>query len=415
MQVDLLTHQHDLLSDTQNRLLCLAGGYGSGKTSAGVHFGISRGFENEGLVGIWVEPTHQLVKRVALPEWKKQLDAMEIPYMEKKADLALVVGFPEMQFEVHFYSGTHPERIVGASAAWAVLDEAALLPEMVFRNVLARVRDPEATLSQILCMSTPDGFNWLHSVFIKNKKPGSRLVKAKTADNPFLPKEYLETLAEQYSEQEFEQYCNGEFVAMSGAVYSRFKREVHCKPCHRPLDGELVVGCDFNIGKMVWVLGVWNGEEIHFFKEQITKNRNTEEAAEIFDDTLRRLHREHGAKYHPNEIKLYVDASGAARKTSASRSDVQILRSFGWRVLHNASNPLVRDRINAVNRALMRSVLYIDHQGCPFTVSCIEQQGFDDYGQPEKNGLDHANDALGYCISFRMPVMGRTPTSFKYA
>lgn len=415
MQVELLKHQHDLLTDTTNRLICLAGGYGSGKTSAGVHFGISRGFENEGMVGIWIEPTYQLVKRVAIPEWIKQLDLMGIPYTEKKADLALVVGFPEMQFEVHFYSGDRPERIVGASAAWAVLDEAALLPEMVFRNVLARVRDPRARLSQVACVTTPEGFNWVHERFVKADAANTRLIKARTSDNPFLPPAYLDSLREQYTEQEFEQYCNGEFVAMSGAVYSRFDRDIHCKPCHRPMDGEIVIGADFNIGKMVWVIGTWDGSAVHFFKEQITTNRNTEEAAELLDGTLRKLHREHGVKYVPNQIKIYCDASGASRKTSASRSDTQILRSFGWRVIHNASNPLIRDRLNAVNRALLKSLLYIDPQGCPFTLSCIEQQGFDANGQPEKNGLDHANDAVGYCISFRMPVMGRPATSTLYA
>tara|TARA_R110002110_G_scaffold100479_5_gene256009 strand:- start:63 stop:1319 length:1257 start_codon:yes stop_codon:yes gene_type:complete len=415
MQVELLNHQHEMLSDRANRLICLAGGYGSGKTSAGVHFGISRGFENDGMVGIWVEPTHQLIKRVAIPEWIKQLDALEIPYMERKADLVLVVGFPEMQFEVHFYSGTHPERIVGQSAAWAVLDEAALLPEMVFRNVLARVRDPRAKLSQIACVTTPEGFNWVHERFVKQEKQGTKLIRAKTSDNPFLPPEYLDSLREQYTEQEFEQYCNGEFVAMSGAVYSRFDRAIHCKPCHRPLDGEIVIGADFNIGKMVWVIGCWYGEGVHFFKEQITSNRNTEEAAEILDGTLRTLHREHGVKYNPNQIKIYCDASGASRKTSASRSDTQILRHFGWRVMHNASNPLIRDRLNAVNRALMKSLLYIDPEGAPFTLSCIEQQGFDANGQPEKNGLDHATDAVGYCVAFRMPVIGRPTTSKLYA
>lgn len=415
MRVELLKHQHELLTDTANRLLCLAGGYGSGKTSAGVHFGISRGFENEGLVGIWVEPTYQLVKRVALPEWKKQLDSMEIPYLERKADLALVVGYPEMQFEVHFYSGDRPERIIGASCAWAVLDEAALLPEMVFRNVLARVRDPSAKLSQVALVTTPESFNWVYERFVKDAKEGTKLIKAKTSDNPFLPPEYLDSLREQYTEQEFEQYCNGEFVAMSGAVYSRFDRAIHCRPCLRPLGGELVIGADFNIGKMCWVIGKWDGEGVHFFKEQITSNRNTEEAAEILDATLRKLFREHGVKYVPNQIKIYCDASGASRKTSASRSDTQILRSFGWRVIHNASNPLIRDRLNAVNRALMKSLLYIDPEGCPFTLSCIEQQGFDATGQPEKNGLDHATDAVGYCISFRMPVKGRPTTSTYYA
>jgi hypothetical protein len=379
-----------------------------------VHFGITRGFENEGMSGIWVEPTFQLVKRVAIPEWIATLRSMEIPYEEHKADNALTVGYPDQWFKVFFYSGQHPERIVGQTAAWAVLDEAALLSEKVFNNILARVRDPRATLSQICCVTTPEGFNWVHSRFIKNPTKSTALIRAKTSDNPFLPPEYLENLREQYTEQEFEQYCNGEFVAMSGAVYSRFKREEHLRQCLSPLDGEIIVGADFNIGKMVWVIGSVIDDTIHFFDEQITYNRGTEEAAELLDIRLRDMFAKNFKTYKPTSIKIYCDASGKARKTSAARSDTSILRSFGFRVIHNASNPAVRDRVNALNLAFHRSLVYIDPDGAPHSRECIEQQGYDASGAPQKTGLDHGADAIGYAVSYLMPVMGRAAQSYRY-
>ena len=414
MRVELLSHQMKLVSERSARMVCLTGGYGSGKTSGGVHFGISRGFENEGLSGIWVEPTFQLVKRVAIPEWIKTLEALGIPYVEHKSESAMTVGYGSQNFKVFFYSGQHPERIVGQTAAWAVLDEAALLSEAVFRNTLARVRDPLAKLSQIACVTTPEGFNWVHKRFLKEATDDTVLIKARTADNPFLPPEYLENLKEQYTEQEFEQYCNGEFVAMSGAVYSRFDPNVHLKQCTNPLDGEIIVGADFNIGKMVWALGSSTEEGIHFFDEQITYNRNTEEAGELLDNRLRNIFKQHGAKYQPNLVKIYCDASGKARKTSASRTDTAILRSYGFKVLHNASNPAIRDRVNALNLAFHRGLVYIDPEGAPHLRECIEQQGYDDSGLPQKNGLDHGADAIGYSIAYLMPVMGRSVKSYRY-
>ena len=414
MNVELLSHQMKLINETQARMVCLTGGYGSGKTSGGVHFGISRGFANDGLSGIWVEPTFQLVKRVAIPEWTKTLDALEIPYHEHKAESALSVGYPSQRFKVFFYSGQHPERIVGQTCAWAVLDEAALLGEAVFRNVLARVRDPQAVLSQVACVSTPEGFNWLYKRFAKEATADTVLIKAKTADNPFLPPEYLENLREQYTDQEFEQYCNGEFVAMSGAVYSRFDPAIHLKPCENPLDGEIIIGADFNIGKMVWAIGSSVEETVHFFDEQVTYNRNTEEAGELLDTRLRDLFRNHGKRYNPQSIKIYCDASGKARKTSASRTDTAILRSFGFKVLHNASNPAIRDRVNSLNLAFNRRLVYIDSEGAPHLRECVEQQGYDDSGMPQKTGLDHGADAIGYAIAYLMPVMGRQVQSYRY-
>jgi PBSX family phage terminase large subunit len=394
--------------------VCMAGGYGSGKTLGGIHWAISRGFRNEGLSGIWIEPTYQLVKRVAIPGWTECLEEMGIPYKEHKADMAMTVGPRSQNFKVYFHSGQHPERLVGQTAAWAVLDEAALLEEKVFRNVLARVRHPKATLMQVCCVTTPEGFNWVYDRFVKEKRPDSLLIRAKTRDNPFLPKEYEETLKEQYSEQEFEQYCNGHFVAMSGAVYSRFTEEKHCATCKFPLDGEIIVGADFNIGKMVWAIGSYDGETLHFFDEQVTHNRNTEEAAEMLDDKLKSIFKMHGHPYNPRLVKIYCDASGNSRKTSAHRTDTAILRSFGFRVLHNAKNPAVRDRVNAVNLAFLRSSLYIEKEGCKNLFQSITQQGYDESGMPEKKGLDHGADAIGYAVSYLMPVIGRRSQIYKY-
>lgn len=414
MKVELLRHQLEALRDTQSRLICLTGGYGSGKTAAAVHWAISRGFANPKLHGIWVEPTYQLVKRVAVPDIKAALDSMGIPHAEHKSDMAMTVGTPSHWFKLYFHSGQHPERIVGQSAAWAVLDEAALMNETVFRNVLARVRHPAAKLSQIFCSTTPEGFNWVYERFEKNRQPGARLIRARTADNPFLPPEYLDALREQYNEQEFEQYCNGQFVAMSGAVYSRFDRDRHLAPCTAPLDSDLCIGADFNIGKMVWVLADWNGESLHVFAEHITHNRTTEESAEILDDKLRALFRQWGRKYEPAKVRFYCDASGSARRTSAARSDVQILRSFGWRVHHTPKNPAIRDRVASVNRALARDAVKIDPEGAPHVVECVQQQGYDAAGAPEKNGLDHGADALGYMVANLLPLTGGTFRDYKY-
>tara|TARA_R100001510_G_C7538494_1_gene127067 strand:+ start:107 stop:604 length:498 start_codon:yes stop_codon:yes gene_type:complete len=164
---------------------------------------------------------------------------------------------------------------------------------------------------------------------------------------------------------------------------------------------------------MVWVIGSNLGDRLHFFDEQITHNRNTEEAAELLDQKLRQLYFSYGLTYKPREIKIYCDASGASRKTSAARSDTALLRSFGWRVMHHPSNPAIRDRVNAVNVAFLKSKLYIDEKATHL-LQCVEQQGYDQSGLPEKNGLDHGADAIGYVISYLMPVMGRKPTTKRY-
>ncbi|HCD1335685.1 TPA: terminase, partial [Klebsiella variicola subsp. variicola] len=50
------------------------------------------------------------------------------------------------------------------------------------------------------------------------------------------------------------------------------------------------------------------------------------------------------------EIYIYPDASGDSRKSSnASATDIAQLKQAGFNVVVNASNPPVKDRINAMN------------------------------------------------------------------
>jgi len=413
MQVELLPHQFDLITDNESKMICLAGGYGSGKTAGAIHWAISRGFENAGLTGLWIEPTYQLVKRVAIPDIKAQLEAMEIPYIEHVADMALTIGPKGQTFKIYFHSGQQPERIVGQSVAWAVIDEAALVSEMVFRNVLARVRHPESKSLQICCVSTPEGRNWLWNKFENEPALGSRLIRAKTADNPHLPAEYLDHLKEQYTDSEFEQYCQGHFIAKSGTVY-RLDRDRHFAQCQDPMLGEIVIGADFNIAKMAWCLASVDGETLHVFDEHIGYNRTTQEQAELLDDRLRILFRQAGLRYETRRITIYCDASGASRKTSASRSDVAILRSFGWRVRHNPANPLIRDRVSSVNAKLKNGTLLIDNVKAKYFAKCIEQQSYDAAGQPEKGDLDHGSDALGYAVAQLWPIRSISFKDYKY-
>ena len=44
------------------------------------------------------------------------------------------------------------------------------------------------------------------------------------------------------------------------------------------------------------------------------------------------------------------------------------------------------------------------------TARCLEQQAYDDNGEPDKkSGHDHQNDATGYPIAYEMPI--RKPVS----
>ena len=66
------------------------------------------------------------------------------------------------------------------------------------------------------------------------------------------------------------------------------------------------------------------------------------------------------------------------------------------------SNPVIQDRINAVNALLEQRKIKVGN-GCKHLIRTFEQHAYDEKGKPEKGGvgmddLSHAGDAMGYAI-----------------
>jgi hypothetical protein len=409
LEVKVLRHQQALLDDIETQVIGLVGGFGCGKTYSAMLKALQLISLNPGVPGLFVEPTWQLCKQVGLEAFRAFFEEHEIPYSWHGTDYVLTVGDGgPNKTPIWFRSGDRPEKIVGMNAGWAVIDEAGIQDEQVPLKVLSRLRHPKSKVRQLVCVGTPEGFNWFHDWFCgeESVKNGSLLVRAKTVDNPYIPESYVRQLLAHLSEEEQSQYLDGEFVSIGGRVYTKFKRPVHVKVCKDPLAGELQLWCDFNVGKMVFLLvRVLNGEA-HVFREFIGYNTDTESHAELVADEVRRMGAElRGYPIRPNEMTVFSDATGSARRTSASRSDHAHLARHGFVLRHPAANPLIRDRIASVNYMLSTNRLFICPKGAPEAVASLEQQGRDRAGQPDKvGGLDHAADAIGYGIHFQWPV-----------
>ena len=100
---------------------------------------------------------------------------------------------------------------------------------------------------------------------------------------------------------------------------------------------------------------------------------------------------------------LIPDAASKQRSTAAAQeSDIGILKKHGHHVIAQQSNPLIQDRVNAVNALLEQRLVKVGN-GCRHLIRTFEQHAYDDSGKPEKGGvamddLSHAGDAAGYAI-----------------
>jgi len=120
--------------------------------------------------------------------------------------------------EVRFRTAEDPERMRGPNLSGAWLDEASLMTEDAFKIVIACLREggQQGWLSATF---TPKGWaHWTHGVFASGR-PDTELFRAKTAENPFLPASFADTLRQQYDDGFAAQELDGEFVDLEGAEW----------------------------------------------------------------------------------------------------------------------------------------------------------------------------------------------------
>jgi hypothetical protein len=123
-------------------------------------------------------------------------------------------------------------------------------------------------------------------------------------------------------------------------------------------------------------------------------------------------------KTYPNrQIWVYPDASGKNRNATGMSTAHALLKQAGFKLVVDASNPAVGDRINSMN------AMFCNGQGvrrykvntihCPLYTRALERQAWVD-GQPDKsNNIDHVLDSGGYFIHKVFPIKGK-PTLRTY-
>ena len=396
---NLLPHQEKFCADTKHRKLALVCGFGAGKTYALVSKSILLASMNVGHISAIFEPTAPMLRDILMRTMNDLLDEWQIPYTFRASPL------PEYQLQ--FKEGVHTillrtiltyQRLRGQNLCAVGFDEADTVAkrdaEQAMNMALARLRS--GNVQQFYATTTPEGHSWAFDTFEKNAKEDTRLIKAKTADNPYLPEGFIDSLLENYPPQLIQAYLNGNFCNLTtGQVYDKFDRKIHVLQNNPYVDDNepLRIGIDFNIGNMNAVIGVAVGNKFMVIDE-IAKSHDTDSIA-----------KEIKARYPFNKIYIYPDASGGNRSTNATKTDIQILETYGFVNQSALSNPPVRDRVNSVQGLLFNGKgetrLMISKKAVKL-IECLELQSYNERGEPDKDaGYDHMNDALGY-ITWRL-------------
>jgi len=383
-ELRLLTHQDEFLFSEENTIL--VGGFGSGKSEAGLVKTIMKKMQYPEYKVAYYLPSYPLIRDIAFDKFTKFLDEHKFKYTLNKSDKEIHIdGYSSIIFR----SMSEATSIIGYEVAYSLIDEADILPadkmQTTYDAILGRNRAIEG--ANVDMVSTPEGFGFLYA---KANSGHFKVINAKTTDNKFIPDSYINNLKEQYTPELLEAYLNGKFVNLTqGSVYEYFNRKEH-NTDEELLDNEKIyIGQDFNIGGCCSVVF-----SLRTNKTIIVDEFTSHDTQDIVNNIEKR--------YAGRDIAIYPDASGYAGKTNASLSDIDILRNAGYKINAPRKNGRVKDRVNTVNNLLSKGTLLINTSKCPETTKALEQQAYDKNGEPEKfNGastVDDWNDALGYFI-----------------
>ncbi len=394
---DLHPGQLDFVSDQDSQILAISAGYGAGKTRALCAKTIALAIANQGFIGCVMEPTGPLIRDIWLNDFDDFLEHYEIPHTFRASPLPeYLLHLPGGDTKILCRSFENYQRIIGLNLAFCCADEVDVVNTAItsraFPKILGRLRS--GNIRQFAAASTPEGFKWLYNEFGSPealKRPDRKLIKMKTIQNPHLPPDFIERLKANYDPSLLKAYLDGEFVNLNtGQVYDRFDREKHIIQSFDAGNEPLHVGVDFNIGNMSAVIAVRTADKLIVIDE-ISGGHDTDA---IGQEIKRR--------YPHRQFYAYPDASGGNRSTNATRTDIEILQSYGFSNQSERSNPPVRDRVAAVQAALENGKGQVRVQiteNCKRTIECLELQSYKDDGTPDKDaGYDHMNDAIGYMI-----------------
>lgn len=391
------------------------GGFGTGKTETLANCAVRDALESgDALIALY-EPTYDLVRLILAPRMEEKLTDLGIRYKYNKQENIIYTSSGQCGDFV-LRTLENPARIVGYESYRAHVDEIDTLKKEQARaawlKIMARNRQKpkgiEKPLNRVSAYSTPEGFRFVYETWGRNPKPGYVMVQAPNYTNPFLPDDYVQSLRESYPSPLIDAYIEGKFTNLNaGSVYPDFERALNHSDEVLRAGEPVLIGMDFNRLAMAAVVYVLR-EGWPVAVDEITDGRDTPYMAQLFNDRYQ-------SKGHA--VQVFPDASGGnASSKNASESDMTILKQAGLTVRVNASNPLVVDRLNAVNALILNGEgarrLKVNTNRCPKLTDALEQQAYDKNGQPDKSGgLDHILDAAGYPIAFKWPVVKRTAST----
>ncbi len=394
-----------LLSEA--RFTAAVAGTGGGKTATGPLWLMQEMVRHPKDRWMVLAPTYKVMKRETLRTFQQMFRGLGGQF--NKTDMLYTVD----GHEIYFLSADNPDTIEAGQFRGVWMDEAGQMVWDVWVVVQARLG---YHMGRALITTTPYAVNWLKKQFVDLFTAGDPDYYVKvwsSIDNPSYPRAEYERARRTLPTALFQRRYDARFTQLEGCIFSDFDFDYNVRPCRYDADRMLIVGSDFNVDPMAWVLCHRHGDRLEVFDEVFLRQTTTRRTLDVLSA---------GYGQHRGGFEFYGDATGRARNTRASESDYQQILGderfigLGRTVHYPASNPARADRFAATNGMLCSASgerrLHVDPK-CTNLISDLETRYYRmGTSEPADSGdLGHATDALGYVVHKLWPVQERIATS----
>ena len=351
-------------------------------------------------------PTQEQAKRIA---WD------DLEAMVKQAGIWAGSAVSRLRIDTVFGSQLwifgldEPARIEGQAWDGCILDESCdLRPGVFVRSVRPSLADrigwcwrigvpkrtgPGAPEYRAFCESCETG-----------RYPGGAHFSWPSAD--ILDPDEIKHARQTLDPRDFREQFEACWETASGQIFYSFNREYNVRPCAYDPKKALIIGSDFNVDPLCWVIGHKYKDHIEWIDELFLRNANTQAG-------LNALWSRYSS--HEGGFEFYGDATGQSRKTSSSVTDYLLIandaRFKARRTIHYPpSNPAVADRFAACNSLFENAAgdrrMFVA-PNCRALIRDLEVRAYKPgTREPADSGdVGHITDAMGYAVHRLFPVM----------
>jgi hypothetical protein len=144
---------------------------------------------------------------------------------------------------IYYWPLDDAKKLTNINLGWFLIDQAEEIGEEIFLMLKGRLRRKRSPRKGMILFN-PNGHDWIWKYCVHLKMPDHELIHAKTTDNPNLPADYIEQLMN-YPDSWRKRFMDGSFDVFSGQIWPEFDPDVHVVT-PRPLEHwwEIVEGID---------------------------------------------------------------------------------------------------------------------------------------------------------------------------